>query len=158
MKNLFCFLMFFMVTALFSCVDSKEEITQETAVLPFLKKEVVNSDKLPSKITTREELETVLNFHYKDLFSKIPTKDLAAFMETVEYNERGITTFRYDYLKKNVSKEELQTIYEILLIVEKRAEGTLKIKPEGCPFVGFKCYSTGSCLEAGASWICTCNC
>ncbi len=116
MKYSFYFLMLFVMIGLFSCVNSKEEMTKETAVLSFLEKEVVNSEKLPTKITNREELDIVLNFHYKDIFSKIPSKDLLSFMETVEYSERGITTFRYDYLGKNVTESELMVIFEVLKI------------------------------------------
>ena len=140
MKYSFYFLMLFVMIGLFSCVNSKEEMTKETAVLSFLKKEVVNSEKLPTKITNREELETVLNFHYKDIFSKIPSKDLLSFIETVEYSERGITTFRYDYLKKNVSKEDLQIIYETLLIVKKRSEEA--VMPEGRTWYEVECVHT----------------
>ncbi|WP_375562409.1 hypothetical protein ACE193_07630 [Bernardetia sp. OM2101] len=161
MKYSFYFLMFFLSIGLFSCLDNKEDITQETVVLPFLKKQAISSEKLPTKITNRKELETVLNFHYKKIFSKIPAQDLAAFIETVEYNERGITTFRFDYLKKNVSEEDLRIIYETLFIMKKKSAETIKGRGWNfyeCPFVGYRCYGPGSCLKADGDWICTCNC
>lgn len=119
MKIIKFFVLVFLCFNLFSCNDSKEEITQENVILPFLKKQAVN--KHLTTITSREELESVINLHYEKLFSKIPSNELLGLIESIRYNERGITTFRYDYLEHNLSDDECLKVCKAFFIVEQRA-------------------------------------
>lgn len=168
MKFIKFFIFAFLFFTLFSCADSREQITQEKVVLPFLKKQPI--DKHLTTITSQEELESVITLNYEEIYSKIPSNELLAFIESVEYNERGITTFRYDYLQNNFSEENLLKVFKNLFIVDDSTT-ILRIGSQpydlnlddnnggsvACPFIDYQCMKQGTCAKA-RSYICTCNC
>ena len=164
----------FLVLGLFfsfmsSCTEVKEEVVEANmrvnTVLPFLSKKKV--DKQLTKITSKEELESIINLYYDDIFHKIPSEDLLGLIESVEYSEKGITTFRYDYLENNLSDEDCLKLCKLIFVVEQNSsraphqmlDAGISEGGAACPHYSYKCQTIGTCIyDTDKRYICTCNC
>jgi hypothetical protein len=85
---------------------------------------------------------------------KLSNEAFMSLRDSLEFNEKGITSFKYDRLKAELSAEDYEHVLGMLGLDSGFKTST---SCGGGILEGYRCMSTGNC-KAESGWACTSNC
>lgn len=129
----------------------------------------IHTERVGAEIRSHNDLSS-MSARVDPLLERLPLDARETFIDSLTFNERGLSGYNYrvllDYLSET-EVNELMTLFgfnnvgtHLLGHMTTMDGGAVRLGEPGEPpgFRGFHCLSPGTCAEADASMICTANC